>query len=190
MARPSPIEPRGNPYPGGFPGSSSGSSSGGVPGPQAKSVNIPTSNGGVFAQQQIALFPCYSVNNNRYEYHTFDPTQGFNDPNASSEYHWRVEQVAPYRQATVRRIILTYRDLGQVAVTFTVTGSNDMQQVVSSSTSLGFGNAIPTGRLMTVPVNILLTALNPQVSVLRDKNEGPLSIAQIVVIGEVEETEL
>ena len=192
--QPIPTEPSGGfpPYsPKGGGGSPpSGGSGPNTPSVQAASVNIPTSNGGVFAQAQIALFPCFSVQNNRVEYHSFDPTQGYNDPYADSENHWRVEQVAPYRQATVRRIILTYRDMGQVVATFTVTGSNDVQQVVSTSTPVGFGNKIPTGRLMTVPVNLLLTALNPQVSVFREKNEGPLSIVQIVVVGEVEENSL
>jgi hypothetical protein len=178
------------PYPKGGGGSTTPSGNSPGTGVQAASINIPTSNGGVFAQQQIALFPCFNTISNRNEFHSFDPTQGFNDPVASSEYHWRVEQIAPYRQATVRRIILTYRDMGQVVATFTVTGSNDAQQVVSTSTPVGFGNKIPTGRLMTVPVNLLLTALNPQVSVFREKNEGPLSIVQIVVVGEVEENSL
>jgi hypothetical protein len=136
------------------------------------------------------LFPCYSVNNNQMEFHTFDPTQGFNDPNASSEYHWRVEQIAPYRQATIRRLVLTYRDFGEIFATFTITGVNDAQKEISTSQGLGFGNATPTGRLMTVPVDILLTGMNLQVSVEREKGAGPLSIAQLVVVGEVEETQL
>jgi hypothetical protein len=138
----------------------------------------------------VALFPCFSTANNRIEFHAFDPMQGFNDPSASSEYHWRVEQIAPYRQATIRRLILTYRDLGEIFATFTITGVNDAQKVISTSQGLGFGNATPTGRLMTVPVDILLTGMNLQVSVKREKNDGPLSIAQLVVVGEVEETQL
>jgi hypothetical protein len=86
--------------------------------------------------------------------------------------------------------MLTFRDLGQVSVTFTIIGSTDDGKVVSASTSLGFGNKVPTNRLLTTPVDILLTAIMPQASVFKDKGAGPLSIVQLVPVGVVEETEL
>jgi len=175
------------PYPsgGGGGGSSSGGSGGGNPA-AGKSINVPASNGGVFAQRQVALFPCFSIANNRTEYHAFDPAMGFNDPLAASSYSWRYEQVKPYRQATVRRLLLTYRDLGRVSVTFTITGSTDNGTVVSNSTPIGFGSSTPTNRLLTTPVDIQLTALNPQLSVRREADAGPLSIVQVVMVGMVE----
>ena len=183
------------PYPGGTPSVPQTPSSGGVT--PATSVNVPVSNGGVFAQTQIAIFPCFNVPSNRTEYHAFDVTQGFNDPYAASDYSWRVEQPGAqqgstgiFRQATVRRIILTFRDLGQVTATFTITGANDNQDVVSQSTSLGFGSKAPTLRLFTIPINFQITCLLPQLSVHRDANAGPLSIVQVVMVGEVEEVTL
>lgn len=186
--------PRVGPYPGGSPnsgGSGSGGTSGGpVLGP---SVNIPTSNGGVFATAQVALFPCFNSHNNRNEYHAFDPTMGFNDPLAASTYSWRYEQfsgsegsVGSFNQPTIRRLILTFRDLGRVTVTFTLTGCNDKGEVVTNSTSLGFGSATPTNRLLVTPVDIVLTCQIPQLSVRREANDGPLSIVQVVMLGEVE----
>jgi hypothetical protein len=132
----------------------------------------------------------FNVNSDMVEFRAYDPTQGFNDPNSASLYFWRYEQIRPYRQATIRRLMLTYRDLGQVSVTFSITGSTDQGQVISASTTLGFGNKVPTNRLLTTPVDILLTCIMPQVSVFRDKGAGPLSIVQLVPVGVVEETEL
>jgi hypothetical protein len=160
-------------------------------------VNIPVSNGGVFAQAQIALYPCFNINTQQVEFHAWDPTQGFNDPLASSEYFWRYEQIpgmegssGGFRQPTIRRLIVTFRDLGQVTTTWTITGSNDLGQVVSKSVGIGWGNKVPTFRLMTVAINIVLTCMMPQISVFRDKNAGPLSIAQMFPVGEVEATKL
>jgi hypothetical protein len=187
--RPAPPEnPIGPPFGGGGGGGGSTPPSGGSP--QAGSVNIPPSNGGVFAQARAAVFPVFNVNSDMVEFRAYDPTQGFSDPNSVCRYSWRVEQIIPYRQPTIRRLALTYRDLGQVAVTFSITGSNDVGEVVSASTPVGFGSKVPTNRLFTVLVDILLTCQLPQVSVFRDKGAGPLSIVQLVPVGEVEETNL
>jgi hypothetical protein len=184
--------PNGPPFPKGGGGSTptAGTRSSGF-------VNIPVSNGGVFAQGQIALYPCFNINTQQVEFHAFDPTQGYNDPLASSEYFWRYEKIqgmegssGGYRQPTIRRLIVTYRDLGQVTTTWTITGSNDLGKVVSNSVSVGWGNKVPTGRLMTTAINIVLTCMMPQISVFRDKNAGPLSIAQMFPVGTIEETKL
>jgi len=176
------------PYPpsggGGTP--STGGSGGGNPA-AAKSVNIPTSNGGVMAQKQIALYPCFSLANNRTEYHAFDPTLGFNDPYAHSEYHWKVEQIKPYRNATTRSVLVCYRDLGRVALTFTVTGCDDHGNIIATSTPLGWGSATPTNRLFMVKVDLVFTGQLPQLSVRREANAGSLSIVQAVLTGEVED---
>ena len=184
--------PTGPPYPKGGGGSTptAGTRSSGF-------VNIPVSNGGVFAQAQIALYPCFNINTQQVEFHAWDPTQGFNDPLASSEYFWRYEQIpgiqgssGGYRSPTIRRLIVTYRDLGQVTTTWTITGSNDLGQVVSKSVGVSWGNKVPTLRLMTTKVDIMFTCIMPQISVFRDKNAGPLSIAQMFPVGTVEETQV
>lgn len=192
LPTPIPKPPLGPPFPKGGGGSTptAGTRSTGF-------VNIPASNGGVFAQAQIALYPCFNVNTQQVEFHAWDPTQGYNDPLASSEYFWRYEQIpgmegssGGYRQPTIRRLIVTYRDLGQVTTTWTITVSNDQGQVKSNSVSIGWGNKIPTGRLMTTAIDIVMTGMMPQISVFRDKNAGPLSIAQMFPVGEVETTRL
>jgi hypothetical protein len=187
-----PPRPTGPPYPKGGGGSTptAGTRASGF-------VNIPASNGGVFAQGQIALYPCFNVNTQQVEFHAWDPTQGYNDPLASSEYFWRYEMIpgmegssGGYRQPTIRKLIVTYRDLGQVTMTWTITVSNDLGQSVSKSVGVSWGNKIPTGRLMTTKVDIVATGMMPQISVFRDKNAGPLSIVQMFPVGEVETTRL
>jgi hypothetical protein len=175
-----PIPPRNPPFPGGAPTGGGGGAS----------VFVPPSNGGVFAAQQQALFPCLNIVSGLTEYRTFDPTQGFNDPNAGSFYEWRAEQSRPYRQATIRRVIVTFTDLGQVTTTWTLTGSTDFGQPITQSTSVGFGNSPPSGEVLTVPVDLTLTGLNLQLSVTRAPNAGPLSIVQVVLIGTIERNTL
>jgi len=146
-----------------------------------------TSNGGVFAANQVALYPCTNVITGKTEYRTFDPTQPPNDPVLPSSYTWRVEQVLPYRNPTIRKLFWTFTDLGQVSVSWTLTAVTEQQKVISQTTSLGVGNYIPTYAIMTVEVDINLTGMNLQLSVSKLAGAGPLSVLKVVIIGEVEE---
>jgi hypothetical protein len=178
-----PVGPRDRPYPGGTP-TTGGSGSSGV------GVFVPTSFGGVLATRQIALYPVLNVANNQMEYRTFDVGAVPNDKILPSSYSWRVEQANAYQQYTIRRIIWTFTDLGQVTATWTLTGVNDAQQVISASTALGVGNNPATGRIMTVPVDILLVGLNMQLSVSRNANDGPLSVLSVLMITDIPQVTL
>lgn len=153
-------------------------------------VNVPLSNGGIFAATNVAMFPCFSLNDNTIGYFTFDTTETFNDQNIPSSYSWRVEQIAPFRQPTVRRVLVTYKDLGIVTATFSVSGCNDVGNVVSVSQTATWGNNPPTNALFTTKVDLQLTCLNPQLSVYRAANAGPLCIIQAVLVLEVEDVKL
>ena len=118
----------------------------------------------------------------------FDPTN-FNDVNNGSFYNWKVEDVACGRTPTIDRIFISYRDLGVAQITLTLTGTNDLQEVVSESNTLQIGNTSPTGRIMTVNSGIpALTAQNLQLSLVRAPNGGPVSITKIRMEGRVETT--
>ncbi len=181
----SPPYPRVPPYPGGIPQIPSG---GNLPG--APTTFLPQSNGGVFASKKMALFPCFNASDNTSEFMGFDPTQGFDDPVNPSSYNFRVEDFLPYRTATVRRIIVTYTDLGQVTAVFTLTGCNDNGAVVSISAAKVLGNEIPTQAILTLSVDLLLTAMNQQLNISRAADAGPLSLTKVWLIGEVEEVKL
>ncbi len=169
-----PAGPRDRPYPGGTPTAGRGTA-----------IFVPTSFGGVLAFNQIALYPVLNIANNQMEYRTFDSGRVPNDQLLPSSYSWRVEQANAYEQFTIRRIIWTFTDLGQVTATWTLTGVNDAQEVISASTSLGVGNNPATGRIMTVPVDILLVGLNMQLSISRKANDGPLSVLSVLMITDV-----
>jgi hypothetical protein len=154
---------------------------------QPQSTILPSSIGGVFAKSQVCLYPCLNTVTNQMEYRTFDVSQPANDPVNASSYLWRVEQMKPYRNPTVRKLLWTFTDLGQVTVTWTLTGVTEQQKVIQQSTSLGVGNKVPTLAMMTVEVDINITGMNLQLSVSRNAGDGPLSVVKVVIVGEIEE---
>jgi hypothetical protein len=118
------------------------------------------------------------------QYRTFDTTVPPNDTLFPSGYSWRTEQIKPYLSYTVRGIIWTFTDLGQVSVTWTLTGVDENFDVVSVSASLGVGNAVPTGRIMSTRVDLGPQAMmNQSLSVSRLAGEGPLSVVQVYMFG-------
>ena len=138
----------------------------------------------------MALFPCFNGSTNQSEFMAFDPTQGFNDTVNPSSYNFRVEDFLPYRTATIRRVIVTYTDLGQVTAVFTLTGCNDNGDVVDDSTTKVLGNKTPTQAILTLAVDLLLTAMNQQLNISRAADAGALSLTKVWLIGEVEEVKL
>jgi hypothetical protein len=150
----------------------------------------PLSTGGVFAQSKAALFPVLNATDNRSEFMAFDPTQGFDDDENDSSYTFRVEDIGPYRTPTVRRVILSYTDLGEVEIGLTLTGTNDLQEVVSKSATITLGNNPATNKILTQKVDLMLTAMNQQLSIERAAGAGPLSLTKVWMIGEVEEVKI
>jgi len=177
--------PRTRPYPGGHP--SSGGGSGSLPGGGGGGVTVPSSNGGVFAANQVAIYPCTNTSTGATEYRTFDVSQPPNDPIFPSSYAWKVEQFEDYRNPTVTAIIWTFTDLGRVSVTWTLTYVNEDQEVEAKSTSLSVGNLVPTGKIMTVRADILATGMNFQLSVSKAAGAGPLSIVKVKLWAAIEE---
>lgn len=156
------------------------------------------SNGGVSTTSRLTLYPEIALANGPFAagvgFYAFNPAAGYNDLNASSYYSFKVEDVAAGRTPTIGRVIVTYRDLGQVTAVFTLTGTQD-NQVVGGLTGQGsmqtvtLGNLLATGKLMTKFVDIHLTAQNIQLTVTRAAGAGPLSIAKVVMCGRVEAQE-
>jgi hypothetical protein len=181
-------QPRFPPYPGGTPTGGGG----GTPssGPGAPSAYVPLSNGGVFARSKATLFPVYNASDNRCEFMAFDPAQGNNDAVNPSSYNFRVEEIAPYRTPTIRKVILSYFDLGEVELTLTLTGCNDLQEVVSKSATATLGNDPATNGILTQKVDMQLTAMNQQLNITRAANAGPLSLIKATLVGEYEENKL
>ena len=154
----------------------------------------PPSNGGVTAFQRIALFP---VAQGLFAFDpgnwigvpagvTAPPGAGFDDAVDGSSYTYRVEEIAVGRKPTVSRLFVTYLDLGQVTVTFTLVACQDDQTVVTNSATVVLGNATPTGNYLTREVDLPLSGMNMQLSWSRAASAGPLAIAKIKMTGTVE----
>ena len=100
---------------------------------------------------------------------------------------------------TIRNAIVTYRDLGQVQSIWTLSGINDalvsandqrvtfnQQIAVATTVVVAWGNANPTGKLMTCKIDINLTPMNQQLTITRNAGMGPLSISKVILAGTVE----
>lgn len=157
-----------------------------------------SSNGGVSQLARVSLIPMRSVPLGTTALWAFDPLSGFNDPNNPSFYSFRVEDIIPGRNAIIRRIVLSYRDLGIVSAVFSLFGTNDAGQIVSSftmkeqagaTTVVPLGNKIPTNKILTKIIAIQLTAQNMQLQIQRLAGAGALSITKVVICGNVENQE-
>lgn len=146
------------------------------------------SNGGIAQSSRISAYPMISALTGQAALYAYDPGLGFNDPNNGSVYFYKIEEVAPGKTPTVNSLILIYRDLGFASITFNLTGTNDLQQVVNATTGpLVIGNFTPTGRIMTRNnIGLSLTAQNLQLSWVRVANGGPVSIIKVILTGQVE----
>lgn len=154
--------------------------------------------GGAFSiiNSQLVLVPVYDTGTSPHSYlGTYGASQlgvpSFNDSAQGSSYSFRKEEVSPSRVPTVRRVIITYRDLGTVAITLTLSGTNDSGAVTTiTSPSITLGNAAPTADILTKFIDLELTAFRPQLTINRAANAGPLSIVSVTLVGEVEDTTL
>jgi hypothetical protein len=153
------------------------------------------SNGGVSQLARVSLIPMMNLGTGQAGHYAFDPLFGFNDPSNPSVYSFRVEDVITGRTPNIINIILSYRDLGRVTVTFSLSGTQDDQivnAVTMPSTQLGatvthvLGNVVPTNKILTKFIAIQLTAQNLQLTITRRANAGPLSITKLVMCGKVE----
>jgi hypothetical protein len=145
------------------------------------------SNGGISQSSRISSCPMVNAVTGLAGLYTFDPTLGYNDPTNPANYFFRVEEVVPGKTPTVSKLIVVYRDLGLVTVTFTLTGTNDLQQIVSASTTVILGNLLPTGRITTRnDIGLTLTAQNLQLSLSRAPGAGNLALVKLIMVGTVE----
>ncbi len=153
-------------------------------------MTVPFSENGGFAATNFYLFvPTQDAALSQSYIGIFDPTS-FDDPVDGTSYAYRQEDVMPARVPTVRRVVLTYRDLGVAHITVTVQGINDNGNTVVSSVPKTIGTKAATGLLMTAFCDVQLTAFRPQIVVSRPAGGGPLSIVRATMVGEVEEVTL
>ena len=148
------------------------------------------SNGGVSSNSRIAAYPMINAITGAAGLYAFDPSTGYNDLANPSNYFYRMEEIIPGKTPTVNHIVVSYRDLGLVTVTFNITATNDLQQVISNTTGpLVLGNKVATGRIMCRnDIGLTITGQNIQLSWTRAPGAGSLSIIKVIMFGRVELT--
>lgn len=174
-------------------GGTGGSGGGGLPGTPTGThppIGGPIGeNGGVFATSWLLFVPVTDPVTLNSHIGIFD-VDSFDDVYDSSEYSYRVEDVGPSRVPTVRRVLLTYRDLGLAKIKVTISGTNDNLQAVSKTVEKQIGNAVPTGKILTALVDVALTCFRPQLTIHREPRAGNVSVIQAVMVGQIEEVTL
>lgn len=143
------------------------------------------SNGGTSGPLNLLLIPAQTFDG--VAIWTFDTTD-FNDANFGSNYSWKVEDVLAGRTPTISRVIISYRDLGVATLTVTLTGTDDSANVITETRDIPIGTVGASRRIVSTLVGIALTGQNPQLSVQRLANAGPVSITKVRMEGRVEMT--
>jgi hypothetical protein len=140
----------------------------------------------------LTYFPVEAVVGGAPAIGTFDTvvsSGGFNDAVQGSTYSYRQEDVEPNRVPTVRRVIVTYRDLGAATMTVTVNAINDNGANVTASKTQAIGGVNP-GALCVSFFDLVVTGFHPQLTISRAANGGPISWTRAVMVGESEEVTL
>jgi hypothetical protein len=150
---------------------------------------MPQSNGGISSNSRVSIYPMIDTRTGASGLYAFDaPNGGYNDLNNPSNYFYRMEEIIPGKTPTVNGLVVVYRDLGPVRVTFNISASNDLGNVITATTGIvSLGNTVPTGRIITRNnIGIAITGQNLQLSWTRAAGAGPLSIVKILMYGQVE----
>lgn len=109
-------------------------------------------------------------------------------PELVAFYTFKAEDILADRVPTLRRVVITYVDYGPFTATLTITGINDDNVVVTTGakTFTGGTGTFGTLALMTVFVDISITAFRPQLTINVAATKGPLAISTVLMTGTVE----
>jgi hypothetical protein len=110
----------------------------------------------------------------------------FNDVGQGSSHSFKVEDVFINYQPTIRRVILTYRDMGPANVTATVTGTDDNGNVVTASTQVAIGSVGAPGILKTAFADLSISCFRPQLTISRAAAGGVVSLSTVTMIGRLD----
>lgn len=137
----------------------------------------------------VMVVPTFNFNNGNNTVAIFN-ANNFNDPSAGSSHSFKVEDVFPNMVPTIRRVVLTYRNLGVATLTATIVGSNDTGAQVTATTTTTIGSATNIGALLTAFIDLEFTGFRPQLTLSRAAGGGPVSIVTTTIVGRVEKTSL
>jgi hypothetical protein len=174
--------------PGGGGGGGGGKPGGGSGG--TVSTFVPFSENGGFAATAFVMFvPVQASTGGGGYISTFSPVS-YDDANDASSYSYRQEDIIPNRVPTVRRIAITYRNIGLATRTITVTAINDAGATVTATQTQQIGDTTADSTLRTIFYDLVVTGFRPQLTISRAAGGGPISIIRASMIGEVENASL
>ena len=110
----------------------------------------------------------------------------FNDTVDSRAYIFRAEDILADRVPTVRRVIVTYIDLGVATVTATINGVDDTGALVTAAATVTLGTVGATGRLLTAFFDMGISCFRPQLTLTQAPNGGPYQLSTAMITGTVE----
>lgn len=110
----------------------------------------------------------------------------FNDAIDSRTYIFKAEDILADRVPTVRRVIITYVDLGVATVTATINGVDDSGALVTAAATVTLGTVGASGRLMTAFFDMGISCFRPQLTLSQAPNGGPFQLSTAMITGTVE----
>jgi hypothetical protein len=109
-----------------------------------------------------------------------------NDANDGRQYIFKAEDILADRVPTVRRVILTYVDLGVATITATINGVDDTGTLVTAASTVSIGTVAATGRLLTAFIDLQATCFRPQLTLSQGLNAGPFQLSTAMLTGTIE----
>lgn len=165
---------------------SRGTNPGGSPG-------LLTSTGGLFGLTGALFAPFLDSKTGANYALLFDPS----DFNCEEDafYDFKVEDINPGRSCDIHKLVVIYRNLGLVKVTFGVRAylplvKKDQDKFVTKTVTKMLGTKVPNFKLYTINIDLVVSGERPQVFMSRKADDGPLTIINVIMVGDAGETKL
>jgi hypothetical protein len=110
----------------------------------------------------------------------------FNDIIDGRTYVFKAQDILADRVPTVRRVVITYIDLGVATVKATINSIDDTGALVTKSAVLTIGTVGATQRLMTAFFDLVVTGFRPQLTLSQVANGGPFQLSTVMMTGQLE----
>jgi hypothetical protein len=117
---------------------------------------------------------------------SFYDTTSLNDATDNSVYTFKAEDIHADRVPTVRRVIITYIDLGVASIVVNVSGINDNGTLAFGQAVISIGTVGATQNICTAYADLSVSCYRPQVTLTRNGAGGPIAISHVVATGTIE----
>jgi hypothetical protein len=167
------------------PAPAKGKNPGGSPG-------LLTSTGGLFGLTGALFAPFLNTDSDTNYALLFDPS----DFNCEEDafYDFKVEDVNVGCSCTIHKLVVIYRNIGLVEVTFGVRVYQPLavgnKKFVTAKQTKVIGTKKPNFKLYTENFNVEASGERPQAFMFRKANKGPLSVVSVVMVGDAQEVKL